>query len=373
MTWYYAIGNERQGPVDDATLDRLYASGTVTGETLVWRAGMADWQPLSQARPSAPRPTPPVAPPAPLPVPAPSPVSTPGAGTPTPGLEASGQRFGTPAFGSPQPFGTPGAGANAGAGAGGAGDSRGAHLGAEPTEDAEEAYARIIGTGRSFAIGDVITRGWNVVSANLGLAIGATALVFVVLMVASLIPCVGSIINLVIQGPMIAGLWVVFLKLHRTGSANFEDAFAGFQMFLPLFLVTLVQTLLTVVALIPAFGLFFLGGVLSNESETLGVLLMVVGGLVALVPAIYLGVSWAFSLPLVVDKKLDFWPAMELSRKVVQRHFFSVFGLMICVGLIVMVGLIALCVGILVAIPVGLAAMAAAYEDLFGNTVPRTV
>ena len=38
-----------------------------------------------------------------------------------------------------------------------------------------------------------------------------------------------------------------------------------------------------------------------------------------------------------------------------------------------LVGLIALCVGILVAIPVGIAALAAAYEDLFGHTVPRTV
>jgi hypothetical protein len=370
MTWYYAIGNERQGPVDDATLDRLIASGTVTGETLVWRAGMADWQPLSQARPSAPRPTPPVPPPAAAPLPTPAPVSTPAALTPTPGAEPSGQpRFGTPAFGSGHQFGNLGAAPAAGA----AGDSHGAHVGAEPTEDADEAYARITGTGRTFAIGDVITRGWNVVSANLGLAIGATALVFVVLAVASVIPCIGSIIQLVIQGPMMAGLWVIFLKLHRTGTATFEDAFAGFQMFLPLFLVTLVQSLLTLVALIPAIGLFFLGGVMSNESEALGVMLMAFGGLVALVPAIYLGVSWAFSLPLIIDKQLDFWPAMELSRKVVQGRFLNVFGLMICAGLIALVGLLALCVGVLVAIPIGIAALAAAYEDLFGNTVPRTV
>jgi hypothetical protein len=368
MTWYYAIGNERQGPVDDATLDRLIASGTVTGETLVWRAGMADWQPLAQARPSAPRPAAPIPPPPSTPVPASTPLSTPAAGTPAPGGEAGQPRFGTPAFGSPHAYGNAGTGAGAGAA-----DARGAHLGAEPTEDAEEAYARITGTGRSFAIGDVISRGWNVVSANLGLAIGATALVFVVMVVAGIIPCIGSIISIVVQGPMLAGLWVIFLKLHRTGTASFEDVFAGFQMFLPLFLVTLVQTLLTIVALIPAFGLFFLGGVLSNESEALGVLLMGIGTLVALVPAIYLGVSWAFALPLVADKKLDFWPAMELSRKVVQKHFFNVFGLMLCIGLIVLLGFIALCVGILVAIPVGVAALAAAYEDLFGNTVPRTV
>ena len=59
MTWYYAIGNERQGPVDDAELDRLIASRHVTTDTLVWRAGMADWQPLGQARPpGAPAPGP---------------------------------------------------------------------------------------------------------------------------------------------------------------------------------------------------------------------------------------------------------------------------------------------------------------------------
>jgi len=51
MTWYYALGNERQGPIDDAALDRLIATGVVTADTLVWKAGMTDWQPLAQARP----------------------------------------------------------------------------------------------------------------------------------------------------------------------------------------------------------------------------------------------------------------------------------------------------------------------------------
>ena len=55
MTWYYALGNERQGPIDDAALDRLIATGVVTADTLVWKAGMADWQPLAQARPRSTR------------------------------------------------------------------------------------------------------------------------------------------------------------------------------------------------------------------------------------------------------------------------------------------------------------------------------
>ena len=40
-----------------------------------------------------------------------------------------------------------------------------------------------------------------------------------------------------------------------------------------------------------------------------------------ILPGIYLGVAWIFTEALVIDKKLEFWPAMELSRKVVSRHW----------------------------------------------------
>ena len=86
MTWYYALGNERQGPIDDAALDRLIATGVVTQDTLVWKAGMADWQPLAQARPRAAAPPTPVIPPPPAaitPAPAAEPDTQPRR-TPTP-------------------------------------------------------------------------------------------------------------------------------------------------------------------------------------------------------------------------------------------------------------------------------------------------
>ncbi|MCF6283930.1 MAG: RDD family protein [Candidatus Hydrogenedentes bacterium] len=46
MAWYYARGDERMGPVDDAAMDQLVRSGTVTTQTLVWKEGMEEWQPL---------------------------------------------------------------------------------------------------------------------------------------------------------------------------------------------------------------------------------------------------------------------------------------------------------------------------------------
>lgn len=52
MNWYYAQGDQRQGPISEQELDTLIAAGTVTDNTLVWREGMADWLPLRQARPA---------------------------------------------------------------------------------------------------------------------------------------------------------------------------------------------------------------------------------------------------------------------------------------------------------------------------------
>lgn len=45
MNWYYAIGQQRQGPVTEQQLQALAKDGVITGDTLVWREGMTGWQP----------------------------------------------------------------------------------------------------------------------------------------------------------------------------------------------------------------------------------------------------------------------------------------------------------------------------------------
>lgn len=44
MAWYYAIGNEQRGPLEQAEFDCLRQQGAITEDTLVWRQGMANWQ-----------------------------------------------------------------------------------------------------------------------------------------------------------------------------------------------------------------------------------------------------------------------------------------------------------------------------------------
>lgn len=47
--WYYAINGEQAGPVEEAELKQLSAQGKVQPDTLVWKEGMQDWKPYSEA------------------------------------------------------------------------------------------------------------------------------------------------------------------------------------------------------------------------------------------------------------------------------------------------------------------------------------
>lgn len=59
MQWYYAVGDQRQGPIEEAEFQQLVAAGTIKGDTLVWRQGMANWQPYATVAGAAPGAVPP--------------------------------------------------------------------------------------------------------------------------------------------------------------------------------------------------------------------------------------------------------------------------------------------------------------------------
>jgi GYF domain 2/Domain of unknown function (DUF4190) len=66
MTWFYAQGGQRIGPVEWETLQDLAASGRLQRSDLVWSEGMSAWQPASWIPDLFP-PLPEGAPPPPLP------------------------------------------------------------------------------------------------------------------------------------------------------------------------------------------------------------------------------------------------------------------------------------------------------------------
>ncbi|HEY3855498.1 MAG TPA: RDD family protein [Verrucomicrobiae bacterium] len=54
MTWYYADGSNQKGPVSDADLLALAASGVIDNDTLVWYDQLPEWKPYGRVKPSNP-------------------------------------------------------------------------------------------------------------------------------------------------------------------------------------------------------------------------------------------------------------------------------------------------------------------------------
>lgn len=53
MQWYYAENGKQVGPVSEADFQALVQAGTVTAQTLVWKAGMANWVAYGTVAPAA--------------------------------------------------------------------------------------------------------------------------------------------------------------------------------------------------------------------------------------------------------------------------------------------------------------------------------
>jgi predicted Ser/Thr protein kinase len=222
-----------------------------------------------------------------------------------------------------------------------------------PPPDAAAFIREVSSRDYQLDIGSCLRRGWTLVKNDFWPLVGLYALVFALLCMANGFSVSASqshappaqtlsIVALLVHGPLMGGLYLYFLRKVRREPTTVDTAFVGFShRFLHLFL--------------GAFVSFLLIG--------LGIVCFIL-------PGIYLMVAWLFTLPLIVDKRLDFWSAMELSRKVVSKHWWKFFGFYLVLLLLKIAGFVALCVGIFVAGPIAVAALMYAYEDIFGSVQP---
>jgi len=180
-------------------------------------------------------------------------------------------------------------------------------------------------TGIKATPGKWIGEGWELVKADMGTYV--------------LISLIFFLLNGVpfIQGALIAGFHIYTMKKIMRRPAEFGDLFKGFNFFIP----TLVAAIL--------MGLF----------TFLGTLLCIIPGLV--VAAMY-----KFTYLFIVDKRMDFWPAMQASHAVVKNDYFGFTMFLLLAVLVNILGALCCIVGLLVSIPVTIAAITVAYKEIVG-------
>lgn len=207
--------------------------------------------------------------------------------------------------------------------------------------DVDGRAQEIIDRGYNLDIFALVRRAWELYQKNfVGMTL-TTAIVLIVLNGLQTIAGAGQVAAIIISGPMFGGLALYFLRLIRGESADVGDVFTGFKN-----------------AVLP----LILGGVVISVLISAGLILCVL-------PGIYLFVGWMFAIPLIMDKRIDFWPAMELSRKVVHDRWWEVFGLAIIWWVLLILGAFVFGIGIFFTAPIAMGALFYAYEDIFNPPV----
>ncbi len=231
-----------------------------------------------------------------------------------------------------------------------------------------------LSTNRQYSL-DVtacLSAAWELFKRQPALLIGAFVVINLCIMAGAMIPFLGSCVGLFINGPLMAGLWSVYLRALRGESVSVGDSFAGFsKQFWPLVGTSVLVGILAYLAFLPAAIAFGVQFMLNSGRPPEGpqLVLTIALGLLALPVAIYLTVAWIFALPLVIDRGYGVWDAMNASRRIVTRRFFSVILMGLLSIVLCLAGAFALCVGLFVAVPVVMAMFSAAYEELCGSKV----
>ncbi len=233
----------------------------------------------------------------------------------------------------------------------------------EPKPDAEALEREVLARDYALVIRDCLRRGWALVRSDFWPFVGITALILALLAAVSSVGEVSrsvgnvrfntSVLGILLGGPLLGGLYLYYLKKIRGEPVRVETAFAGFSTsLLHLILAGFVTGMLTML-----------------------------GFLCFILPGIFLLVSWFFTLPLVIDKRLDFWPAMRLSLKTICKHWWKFLAFLLVLLPFNLGGVLCCFVGVFVTLPVSFAALMYAYEDIFnppgqpsappvGNSVP---
>jgi len=257
-------------------------------------------------------------------------------------------------------------------------------------------------------IGGCISSGYELYKENFGTLFGAFIILFLVQMgcggvvggISSLLghslmeapvflrvifDCLTSGAITVVTGPMMGGLFMVYLRAARNETTGVGEVFQGFQTaFLHLFLGALMIALVTNVCMLPFKYVWLskLAPVLEQMQHLQGdpsaaqkffpqFLSACTGALpvlcICLVPTTFFSVCFQFTLLLIVDKGMAFATAMKTSMRMVLKHWWLLFGLTVVVGLISVLGLLGCCIGIIFTAPIGMAAIVYAYETIFGT------
>ena len=231
-----------------------------------------------------------------------------------------------------------------------------------PSDSQAPSIEQALSRGYDFNIGELLGESWQRVKGTKGIIIGGFLVFYAVMFVVSFVlggmlgifgalsespaaVMVGELVIGVLASalayPFMAGINMVGIRRAADQPISFNEIFSHFGRTVPLVITAVVMMLLIYL------GLFLL-----------------------IIPGLYLAVAYMLAIPLVVERGLSPWQALEASRKAISQHWFKTFGLFLLLGLITLVSAIPLGIGLVWSIPLFVIAMGVLYRTIFGVLPP---
>ncbi len=221
---------------------------------------------------------------------------------------------------------------------------------------------------------DCYGNSWSLVTNKFGLYLGVG---IVTMLMVGCIP----LVSLFLVGPIMGGFYFLALKDMRGEPVDFGMMFKGFDKFVPLMVIGLIQSIPGVIFQIIRFSMN-IGEILSTGgagrninffqsdipnfglAEGISIVMVFVGLAFALISIVWT-IALQFAIPIALENDIGPIDAIKLSVNAALANLGGMI-LMLLLGIVAAIlGMLAICLGLFVAIPVIWVANAFAYRQVF--------
>lgn len=204
----------------------------------------------------------------------------------------------------------------------------------------ESKIQNLIDNGYDFSIGQYVKNGFELFKSCSNVVVPFSIIYFFASIILVNIHGIDIVMGIFISPCIIAGFYIAANLAVQKIQPTFNDCWSGFKMFSNVVMVNLAVSVLT------ALGCFCL-----------------------IIPGIYLMVAYTFASMFVIFLKMDYRTAMRLSRKLVHRNWWKIFGLVMAASGIGISGLLLFGFGMAFTYPIMYFILYIAFEDIVGKAI----
>lgn len=199
---------------------------------------------------------------------------------------------------------------------------------------------------------------------NRGLAIGGYIVANIVAGAGGVIPFIGAIIQLLLTGPISGGRILFTKNLLYRSNPQIGDIFAGFQEFGKWLGAYMLLMLIYIACMLP----FSIPGIialiqfetLKTEPGMVMIIALAIGFIVSVIASLIVGMRYLFYLYAIFDGH-GVTEAFGESARITEGRRGELFGIMVLLGLINLLGAMACFLGLLYTMPLTMIAMYSLY------------